>query len=278
MKYKYIWLILSLCSCQAEVLKQEKLQTTNFEKSPKISLNQPELKSKKIIDKIKLENGIKINYYEKGSGEFVKDRDVLKINYEVYLENGTFVDGNKLLNKPWFPFMVGFEMQTKGWDIALKSLRVGDFVEIFLPSKMARGEIGIKGLIPPNADNYIKIKIVDKIKPTREIDGTKVWVLEESKFEKLKATTENIVEFHYMISTPSNPKYDVSYRKNLPYTLKFSDFGIVKGLKKALINAKKSDKTWVLIPPTEAYGSRGLQDLVKANEYLFYDLFIMDVR
>jgi FKBP-type peptidyl-prolyl cis-trans isomerase len=94
----------------------------------------------------------------------------------------------------------------------------------------------------------------------------------------MRATVENTVEFHYMVGTQSNPKYDISYRRNQPYALKFSDFGIVKGLKKALISAKRADKIWVLVPPSEAYGDKGLVDIVKPGESLFYDIFVTDVR
>jgi FKBP-type peptidyl-prolyl cis-trans isomerase len=169
-------------------------------------------------------------------------------------------------------------MQTKGWDIAFKKLRVGDFVEIVLPSNMARGKDGVKGLIPPNAVNIIHVRVLGVISPTRIIDGTKVWLLEENQSNKLRATVENTVEFHYMVGTQSNPKYDISYRRNQPYALKFSDFGIVKGLKKALISAKRADKIWVLVPPSEAYGDKGLVDIVKPGESLFYDIFVTDVR
>lgn len=265
-----------MISCKAKEVKNAIAHDFNIKNTNKKESDR--LKVKKIKKKIIIENGIKLTFFEFGKGDQIQDNDVIKIDYEVYLKNGTFVDGNKLLNKPWLPFIVGFQMQTPGWDLALKKLHIGDDVEIFLPSKMARGEVGIKGLIPPNSDNIIRIKILGKIKPNREMDGIKVWVLEENTLEKLKAKTENSIDFHYMVSTPSNPKFDISYRKNLPYSLKFSDFGIVKGLKKALINAKKSDKIWVLIPPSQAYGSRGLMDLVKPNEYVFYDIFVMDVR
>jgi FKBP-type peptidyl-prolyl cis-trans isomerase len=235
-------------------------------------------KKGEIINELNIENGIKITYFEKGNGDSLYANDVVKINYEVYLKDGKFVDGNKLLKKSWLPFIIGFQLQTIGWDIAFKKLRVGDSVEIYLPSKMARGAYEIKGLIPAHSDNYIKVKVLGKINPTRVIDGTKVWVLEENKTEKPKAKLENIVEFHYMVSTPSNPKYDISYRKNLPYTLKFSDFGIIKGLKKALLTCKRSDKLWVWVPAKEAYGNKGLKGLIKPNEPIFYDIFVMDVR
>jgi FKBP-type peptidyl-prolyl cis-trans isomerase len=279
--FNIIFAIFLLVSCKSEGVKNE-VQNDKSSKKTTVSsreeLKKISLKPLKKIDDEALTNGIKIDYFLQGNGAILKDGDAVEINYEVLLDDGTFVDGNKLLNRESLPFLVGYGMQTPGWDIAFRKLKVGDFVEIYLPSEMARGKIGIKGLIPPNANNRIRVKVLSKIEPTRIIDGTKVWVLEENNKEEVKANEENEIEFHYMVGTQSRPKYDISYRRNQPYNFRFSDFGIVKGLKKALINAKKSDKMWVLIPPAEAYGNKGLQDLIKPNEHVFYDIFIMDVR
>lgn len=286
MKYiLFIFFIGLLFSCDPSGVKKKNLSKEEKEILNSISkkerqeeLKKLSLKPTKEIGVKKLNKGVKITYFVKGDGEKFADGEVAQINYEVLLKNGSMVDGNKLLNKEWLPFMVGFGMQTPGWDIAFKELVVGDFVEVYLPSEMARGKNGIKGLIPPNAENFVRIKVVGKLKPTREVDGNKIWVLEENKENKILANENNVIDFHYIVGSKSNPRYDISYRRNQPYFFKFSDFGIVKGLKKALINAKKSDKMWVLIPPSEAYGSKGLNNLVKENEEIFYDIFIMDVR
>ena len=260
---------------QPEVIKN-KLSKQEREKE----LAALSLKPGNKIGEKKLEKGVHLTYFIHGEGEKIKEGDMVQINYEVLLKDGKVVDGNQQLRvrKDWLPFLVGFGMQTPGWDVAFQELRVGDFVEIYLPAAMARGEHGIKGIIPPNADNFIRVKVIGILPPTRVVDGTKVWVVEENSNETKKATTEDQVEFHYIVGSKSNPHYDISYRRNQPYVLKFSDFGIVKGLKKALINAKKSDKMYVVVPPSEAYGSKGLNNLVKPNEELFYDIFVMDVR
>jgi FKBP-type peptidyl-prolyl cis-trans isomerase len=271
-------------SCDTEGIKKDPVQKNDVLKKNKstnvqiVSNAQELLKPTKVVTSVEDKTGIEIKWFEQGKGEVLTDGEVVKINYDVRLVDGTLVDGNELLKRDWLPFLIGFGMQTKGWDIAFKKLRVGDFVEIVLPSNMARGKDGVKGLIPPNAVNIIHLRVLDKISPTRIIDGTKVWLLEENESNKLRASVENTVEFHYMVGTQSNPKYDISYRRNQPYSLKFSDFGIVKGLKKALISAKRADKIWILVPPSEAYGDKGLVDLVKPGESLFYDIFVTDVR
>jgi len=276
-----------LLACDTEGVKKKK--DTNLDSSTKrdkkateinskLEKSQLKLKPKKVLSDAEVSGGVKISWFEKGKGKALEEGQVVKINYEVRLLDGTIVDGNHLLKKDWLPFMVGYGMQTKGWDLAMKQLRIGDFVEIYIPSKLARGEKGIKGVIPPNADNIVRVRILEELAPTKVVDGTKVWLLEENKEEKKAANLESTVDFHYMVGTKSNPKYDISMRKGEPFEMRFSDNGIVKGLKKALINAKNSDKLWVLVPAAEAYGEKGLVDLVKPGESLFYDIFIMNVH
>ena len=230
-----------------------------------------------VQDNLELDGGLKINWYEHGEGEKLKAGDYVMIDYKVIINEDELVDGNKLNGKSKVPFIIGFGMQTKGWDLALQELRVGDFAEIFIPSDLARGEKGIPGLIPPNADNILKIRILEKQEPTREIDGNKVWVFEENPNNDMKFGEGKEIEFHCFASTPTTPLYVNTYRNNQPFSLKLEDYGLVPGLKKALINAKKSDRMFILIPSSEAYGSKGYLDLVKPNEDLLYNVLVMNV-
>ena len=269
---------LLIAACNVEGVKKDKKETKVITSDlKKTDSDNQSLKPTKIVNELKLKNGLKISWFNHGKGEALKEEDVININYQVFLEDGTLVDGNELLNRASLPFLVGYGMQTPGWDLALKQLKVGDFVEIFLPAKLARGEYGVKGLIPPNANNIIRLKIGKKIKPTKKIDGVKIWLLEENKSEIKYASHKSIIDFHYMVGTKSNPKYDMSYRRRVPFRMRFSDHGIVSGLKKAMIGVKRSDKVWILVPSNEAYGRNGLLDLVKPNEMLFYDVFVVEV-
>lgn len=281
MKYIYFYLVVILFSCSVEGVKNEKENISNS-KEIKSDLKQTfsenkTLKPTSIVDQKSFNNGLKIKWFKHGKGAEVKNEEVILINYQVFLEDGTLVDGNELLSRPTLPYLVGYGMQTKGWDIAITSLHIGDFVEIFIPANLARGKDGIKGLIPPNANNIIRLKVVKKVNPTRIIEGVKVWLLEENKSENKLAKEQNQVEFHYMVGTPTKPKYDISYQRNSPYKLKFDDKGIVDGLKKGLLNCKRSDKLWIVVPAEMAYGAKGYLDFVKPNEKLFYDIFVMEV-
>jgi FKBP-type peptidyl-prolyl cis-trans isomerase len=264
-------LTLLLFSCKTEGVEKENAEgfTQNVNANP---LDAPQ----KVIDTKKLENGIVVSWIQHGKGEKLMPGDVVMIDYKVRLKDSTVIDGNHLLNMESFPFIVGFGRQP-GWDIALKELRVGDFAYIKLPGAMARGSNGIDGLIPDNADNFLAIRILSKKKPTRMRDGNKVWIIEENKSNKLKFNETNSIVFHAIASSPSSPMYYNSFRTNIPFTLKLEDNGLVPGLKKALINAKKGDKLFITVPSSEAYGAKGYVDIVKPNEDLFFDVLVLDV-
>jgi len=274
----FVGLSFALMSCDTSGVKKEKVDTTDKPDEKRTYQASDLDQERAVADEKKMDNGIIIRWFEHGSGEKVKDGELIEIDYKVLLKDRTVVDGNHLLKKESMPFMVGFNMQTKGWDIALRELKVGDFAEIIIPSDLARGSKGIEGLIPPNADNILKIKILKKKNPTRSVDGNKVWVFEENANNKIKFDEGREIEFHCMTSTPTNAFYVNTYRMNEPFKMRLEDSGLVPGLKKALINAKKSDRMFVLVPASEAYGTKGYLDIVKPNEDLFYNILVMDVR
>jgi FKBP-type peptidyl-prolyl cis-trans isomerase len=230
-----------------------------------------------VISAKKLDNGISIYWFKKGAGDPLKEGEMVNIEYEVKLKDGKIVDGNKLANKNKLPFLIGFNLQTPGWDIAFKELRVGDKVKVLIPSKLARGDKGIKGLIPPNSDNWLYVNILEKNSPTRTVGHTRVWLLEENKDNKLKFNDKNAIIFHAIASTPSVNEFVNTFRLDKPFIYRAQDHGLVPGLRKALMNAKKFDRLFVVVPPEEAYGKAGYLNFVKPNESVFYNVLVMDV-
>ncbi len=258
-------------SCKTDQVKKAKASEPVPKKEFELTLDKGKL------DSLIMDNGIIIHWLNRGEGDSLKRGDCVDIEYKVFLSNGKLIEGNHLLNIASFPFVVGFGMQTKGWDIALQKMRAGDEVEIFIPSEWARGDKAVEGMIPANSDNIVYINALRTRKPTRVIDKTKVYVFEQNTRNKVKFDSKNTIVFHTMISSPSNPMYFNSFRTNKPFRSKMQDAGLLPGLKKALNNAKKSDRMYVVIPSEEGYGANGYLDLVKSNEPLLFNIFVMDV-
>jgi peptidylprolyl isomerase len=231
-----------------------------------------------VVRELTLDNGIRISWLKEGKGDQLKAGEMLSIDFRNQLEDGTIYDGNHLIQKKSIPFFLGWGQQTPGWDIALEYLRVGDEVDIFIPAALARGEKGIDGIVPPNSNNILSIRILNTLPPDYNDDGIRIWRVEETKKEKKQITHESRVAMHYWVSTRSTPRFDNSYKRGYPFELKMGDGNIVPGLYKALLRGRTGDKLMVHIPAIEAYGSQGLTGLVKPNEDIFYDLIILDVE
>ena len=266
-----------LISCEPTGVKKK--ETDNLKVSIDDDVDKvPEIdQAKDVKDTLTLDNGIRIKWFEHGEGEQMRYGELYAIDFRVMIDNGDIVDGNHLLKKESIPFMIGFEMQTPGWDIALKNLKVGDFAEIFIPSELARGEKGIKDLIPPNANNILRIRVLNKMQADRNVDGNKVWIFERNESNTLGFDDSQELIFHTITSSQSNPRYVNSYMDGRAFSMRLADYGVVPGLKKALINAKKADRMLVFVPASEAYKSKGYLDVVKPNEDLLYNMLIMDV-
>jgi FKBP-type peptidyl-prolyl cis-trans isomerase len=280
-KSLYLSLLLFLVACESSGVKTTEITAVKKQKSVDNRSQAERLldPAKTIVDKKEFPNGLKIQWFKKGTGPAIQPGEVVEINFKLQLPSGDVVDGNHLLKRAMIPFLVGYNMQTSGWDMAFNELHVGDFVELFLPPNLARGEKGIPNLIPPNSPNIVLLRVGKKVKPTKTVNGVKVWLLEENAEMKAHAIDENAqVAIHYFVGTKSNPRYDNSYQRNVPFQFGMKDVSLIPGLKKALLGTKLFDKLWVLVPPSQAYGKKGMVDLVKPNEELFYDLIIMDVN
>lgn len=231
-----------------------------------------------VVDEKKLKDGLKIKWMKHGTGDLLKDGDMIDIEYKVALESGEVIEGTHMMPDSVVPFIIGFGMQTEGWDLALREMKVGDNAELHIPSKLARGNKGVEGLIPENSNIIVRIRVADKRRPDRTIDGNKVWIFRENKKNKVKFDENKEIEFHVMAFTKSNPIYINTFRTGNPFKMKLEDQGLVPGLKKALINAKKDDHLFILVPSSEAYKDKGYQDLVKPNEDIMYNVLVMDVQ
>ena len=253
------------------LIKDVKLEIDSLAQSKEVMID-------KASDTLMLNNGITITYFKKGKGELLKKDDIVMIDYRAKLEDGTVYDGNHKVKKQSIPFLVGWNQQTSGWDIALQELRVGDDVDIFLPAKFARGKLGIKGIVPPNANNILSMRIVEKFEPTAEVDGIKVWKYDELKNPGDSILKEDEVYINYWVSSESKPRYDNSYQRGEPFKLVIGDGNTVSGLHKALLFARKGDRLMVKIPAEEAYGNQGLIEMVEPGEDIFYDIQVAKVE
>ncbi len=241
---------------------------------PKSSTTLQEDELPQVQDSLLLDKGVVIKFLKQGQGDSIRKGDIVMIDYACRLKDGKVFDTNEKIGKP-IPFMVGWSMQTKGWDLAFTNLRVGDHVQIYLPADMARGKLGIKGLVPPDAENWITVKIVSKKTADLDIDGVQMFIFERDKNPK-KIKIGDELELDYMAYSESKPRYSSSFENGSPFKFKVGSGSNLPGLNMAMENAYYNDMLWVLIPPKYAFGTKGSVDNVKPNEFVLFDLLISE--
>ena len=111
----------------------------------------------------KTESGLRYKFLQKGTGAIVKNGQVVSIHYTGKLANGTKFDSSRTKNKP-HTFKTGVGNVIQGLDEAILLMKVGDKIQLVIPSELAYGKTGTgRGLIPPNATLIFDIELI-KIK------------------------------------------------------------------------------------------------------------------
>lgn len=261
----FFMVLLLLASCNFSGIKEgDDLPNDKVTKQEDLNIS--------VNDSLLIEEGIVIKYLKHGTGDSIRKGDVVMIDYSCRLDNGKIFDTNTKIGKP-IPFIVGWLMQTRGWDLAFQYLREGDEVEIYLPAKVARGKVGIKGLVPPDADNWLKVSVVSKRTADMNIDGVEVFVFErDPSAKKIKIGDE--IDLDYIAYSESKPRYSSSFENGTPFKFKVGSGSNLPGLNMAIENAYYDDMLWVRIPAKHAFGTKGSVNNVKANESVLFDLLI----
>ncbi|MEN9743364.1 MAG: hypothetical protein RLZZ65_1169 [Bacteroidota bacterium] len=224
----------------------------------------------------KLPNGIVLKWIEKGKGPKFQSGEMALIEYRLALPDGRIIDGNNRIKLPFIPFVVGYSMQTPGWDLAFNELRVGDFAKIEIPASLAYGEKGIKNIIAPNTPNWLFVKVLSRVQPSINTDGIKSWRLAKGEPIELAAGSEKEVAYQFVASTPSRANA-INARK-FPLRYVPGQRTAVPGLRKILKNAQKGERYYIVLSPQQAYGKKGYGNVIGPNEPVFFLLDILGVR
>jgi hypothetical protein len=236
-------------------------------------------KNVKYIDSIQEKNGLKIKWAYKGKGPKLKDGDLVLINYVVTLPNGKLVDGSSKITKSDLPFLVGYNMQSKGWDDAMRKLSEGDVATVILPSELGWSENSIGDVLPANSDLIIQFFIVRKVDPAITINGSKIWRWNLMKPQKndIGFGPQKTIKFNLVVNSKKDISIVNTYTKKMLITNKFEDEFEPKSLKKALTNAKKNQGVFVLVSPEEVSQIKGLKQKIPTGESLFYNIQVVDI-
>lgn len=110
--------------------------------------------------------GYCMTYVKHGSGIPLDTSMIISVNYKGKFLTGTVFDSNEHLQHP-YRFVLGQRQVIYGWELAIKKLKIGDEINLLLPSELAYGENGFRDprtgafIVPSYAPLLFEIQIVD---------------------------------------------------------------------------------------------------------------------
>lgn len=109
--------------------------------------------------------GLQYTIVEEGNGAAPGVNDLVTVDYEGKLLNGTVFDSSYKRGKP-----VTFQVSQviPGWTEALKMMKPGATWQVYIPPKLAYGEQGVGGMIGPNQTLVFKIHLISVNKPNQK--------------------------------------------------------------------------------------------------------------
>ena len=239
--------------------------------------NLRDFEKEKIEKTKKLDNGISIKWLIDQKGRPIRNGEMVLIEYRLSLPDGKIVAGNNP-KMPFMPFVVGYNLQTLGWDIAMQELSIGDFAKIELPSSFAYGVKGIKDIIPPNSKVWLFVKVYSYIEPGIDQNGVKSWLVKEG-LKASQVSSEN-AEYTLQMSISSKSSSNIvnTYFNNAPLKYSKGQKNLLPGLKRIVETSRKGNRYLVLLAPEKGFGPNGYGDKISKSDTILVNLEIEDVR
>jgi peptidylprolyl isomerase len=262
-------LSLSIIACSSEPSSE----------SPKATISAP------VALDITLENGLSIKDTQLGSGIPADSGLYFIAHYIGYLENGEVFDSSFERNTP-INFQLGKGQIIQAFEHGLKGMREGGKRTLMTPANLAYGEMGIPGIIPPNANLRFEVEMLSVITPPRPWGHTSVRAqstnsgIEYHIMQNGQGSTpvaQQQVRVHYTGFLEDGTLFDSSHLRSEPFEFAVGTGQVIRGWDEIILQMRVGEKRTIFIPADLAYGKNGIAGTIPANAKLRFDIELLEV-
>ena len=95
-----------------------------------------------------------------GTGRAAHAGDDIVVHYVGKLDNGRQFDSSRARQDP-LDFALGAGDVIKGWDEGIAGMKVGGKRKLRIPARLAYGDHGLAGVIPPDATLVFEVELLE---------------------------------------------------------------------------------------------------------------------
>lgn len=201
-----------------------------------------------------------------GVGAAPQPGEYVAVHYTGTLPGGKQFADTRKAGIP-FVFSMGSGQVISGWELTLRTMKVGDRVKLSVPWQFAYGAAGTRN-VPQRTDV--------------EFDMERV-ALPEIKTEVVAAgkgppcVPAKAITVHYTGTFVDGKQFDSSRVENVPFTFVLGARQVIPGWELVISRMRVGDRWKVTIPSALAYGAEG-KDNIPAKADLVFDIEVLDVR
>jgi len=246
------------------------------------------------------ETGLYFQRLKKGKGPLAKKGDLVTVDFDIKLLNGTKIFSTKETGEPVF-FELGKPYDTEGMNQALLMMRQGGKARIIMPSNLAFGKRGRPGLVPPYSTLISEIELVNiqtqeeyqagqRLKEALKIEqyvkdsninvkptSSGLYYVEKVKGDGPKAEPGDKVKVWYTGKLLDGTVFDASSKRNKPFEFVLGKGRVIKGWDEGIAMMRQGGKATLIIPSSLGYGERGSGKVIPPNSPLIFDVELQEV-
>ena len=166
-----------------------------------------------------------------------------------------------------YVFSMGSGQVIAGWELTLRTMKVGDRVKLSVPWQFAYGVAGTRS-VPARTDVVFDMERV-------ALPAIKTEVLAAGK--GAPCLPAKAVTVHYTGTFADGKQFDTSREKNAPYTFVLGARQVIPGWELVIARMRVGDRWKVTIPSALAYGTAGKGE-IPAKADLLFDIEVLDVK